>query len=237
MTVKGYYPSMSLGFGILFSVINMLAGTAFVVVGIMLIFSKGTALVGLMYLGIGAIPAGILAIATGALVMTASCHESVSTMKVASTLAIVALLAGGGIAGYAFFLSKNLPTNARKAFLNLDDEQKKTIEVQYGCCGYTDVKEGSEGCSSEQTCSDPIVEDQGAWLKVTVIVAAVAAGIQLFQLCCGMIVSGKMRTQQEKKMRKAKLSLVEEAQGGYKGKDKAKGKKKEKPKFAGRPKG
>lgn len=225
---------MSLGFGILFSVVNMLAGVVFLVVGIMLIFSKGTALVGLLYLGVGVIPAAILAIAAGALIMTASCHESVHTMKVANILAVTALIASAAIAGYAFFLSKNLPSNARKAFLKLDDTQKKTVELQFGCCGYTDTSEGSDGCESSQTCNEPIVNEQGGWLKMTVIVAAITAGVQIFQLYCGVIVVGKMRTQQEKKMRKAKLTLHEEAAGGYKHRGKSLRKDKPAGKVPGR---
>ena len=230
MTVKGYYPSVSLGFEILIAVINILAGSALLIFGVVIMLGEVAQMEGLILVGVLAIPGGVLAIASGGLALTGSCKESVNAVKTAYILSIITLVVVGGIAGYTFSVGGGLQESARRNWFQFNDEQKKTIESHYACCGFTSAAEKSEGCEPEQTCGEPLVADLGGKLKVLAIIAAVVAGIQLGAILCGCCVWGRMRGQQEHKMRKAKITLAEEAQGGYKhkGRGASSGKSKDK---------
>lgn len=82
MTLKGYYPSMSLGFEILLGVINVVAGCTLAVIGAMVVFNKSDVLCGFVYLGVAAIMAGAFVATAGGLAFFGSCREHVPSLRI-----------------------------------------------------------------------------------------------------------------------------------------------------------
>lgn len=218
MTVKGYYPSLSLGFEILLGCVNVIAGTGLLAFALVILFNKIVQLMGLALLALLGVPIGILAITAGALALNGSCRESVPTVKAAFILSSITLLCIGGLVAYTFATANSLPQSGRKTWFSLDDKDKQIIQSNYACCGFNSLNEKTADCEPEITCGEPLVTDLGSKLKILVIMGAVVGGVQLGAILCGCCVWGKMRSQQEKKKRKNPLSLAEEARGGYKSK-------------------
>lgn len=200
MTIKGYYPSATLGFTILISVISMVAGSALIGIGVLTIFNKQMAVLrGVLYLGVGTIVLGILCLASGIFTISGSCKESVNTVRTGFAFCILTLLAGGGLAGYCFSVSGGLQNDARKAWFQLTDDQKKLIEGSYACCGFTSTAERTEDCESELACSEPYLQQVSTRIKIVTAMAAIGAGIQLMAILCAGCLFSKMRAQQANK--------------------------------------
>ena len=154
---------------------------------------------GLLYVAIGSILVGTLGMAAGIFALNGSCDESVRTLNFAFWLSLVALLAGGGLAGYTFSVSGSLSTKTRTTWFSLPDERKQIVEAHYACCGFSSVDEKTDGCESQLACGDVFVEDLGNRIKVHIILAAVVAAIQIMAMTCGCCVANKMGKQQGRK--------------------------------------
>jgi hypothetical protein len=134
--------------------------------------------------------------------MLGSCRESPVAMNTATAIAIVALLAGGGVAGYAFMLGKGLPEASRKTWYALKLPQKKELEKKYACCGFTTVEEGTPTCKPDHPCEKKVVAELAGRLKITVILAAVVVGMQVGVIFCTCCMGQKIQSQQSRKAAK-----------------------------------
>lgn len=211
MTIKGYYPSASLGFEILIGFINILGGLALLIFSLYVMLGSVAKLQDLLLIGAFSIPGALLAVSSGVLALSGSCRESPGSLRASYIVAVITLLVVLGISGWAFILTSNVGDSSRRAWFSLSDEDKKAVESAYACCGFSSTSEGSEGCESAVICRTPVVADLGAKFKVLAIIAAVVGTIQLAAILCGCCVWGTMRSQQAKAMSKQGLSLEAQA--------------------------
>lgn len=200
MTVKGYYPSMSLGFDLIFALANCLASAALIAIGSITFFSPTLKILpSIIYLSVGALIVGIAGLFGGVMSMSGAYQESVTTIKTGFWLALATFVMGGGLAGYALSMAGGLADSTRHAWFQMSTEQKQLIESSHACCGFNSTSEMTEGCEADLACAESYMDEVGGRLKVLIILAAVVTGIQLFALLCGCCVSNKIQKQEARK--------------------------------------
>lgn len=208
MAVKGYYPSLSMGFDLLFAVVNCFSSGALIVIGSMTLLTPTLRILPhMVYLGIGAIVVGILGLFGGILAMAGAYQESVSTIKTGFWLSLATLLAGGGLAGYAFSMAGGIQDSTRHTWFQLSVEQKQLIQSVHSCCGFNSTAEKTEGCEADLACVEPYMGEVGGRLKILIILTAVVTGVQLFALLCGCCLSSKVQKQEARKRAKEAHNL------------------------------
>jgi len=211
MVLKGYYPSMSLGFTILLAGLNIVAGCAAIVFALLILFDKFSMALGMLYVTLIALVAGLVAIFAGIFAMVGSCQESPSSIRSSSYTSIAVIVLAGAAAGYAFALSGGLADTGRHNWLtSFADEQKRLMESKYACCGWDSKAESIKTCQSALPCVKPVVKAQGKKLLILAILAGGLAAIQLLAIFCDCCVAKKMKTQQNKDHHKSRLATMEE---------------------------
>lgn len=202
MVLKGYYASASLGFDLLFSAVGAIAGLGMIAIGCLVMLGEPTVTFGFKWLGVAGIIAGTLGFLSGVLAVTGGCTEKSQLINFSVTIAVLALIAGGGVAAYGIMMSRSVNQNARKTWSSMKPPQKVAIEKRYVCCGFTKVEERTEDCKPEKPCEKSVVGELAGRLKLTMIFAAVVAALQIGITLCGCIVGHKMQRQQTHKVLK-----------------------------------
>lgn len=213
MAIKGYYAAVSVGFQLLFALINLIAGTALVILGIVIMASEMMQLEGQILVGVLSIPVGLCAIAAGIMGIMGAFQESLNGVRAAYILAILTFLSAIGLGVYVYLSGTTLNESCRRTWHSLNQQQKQTIESTYGCCGYAFLADGTPGCQSTKTCNGPILADLGAKFRTMAILAAILAGIQVGAVLFECSVFSKLKERQNKMMKRSGITLAEQARG------------------------
>lgn len=210
--MKGYCNSVTLGIEMLVSLGNAIGGIVMMICSIVVMSSEVEILEGFMILaGIG-ITTGVFALLSGILALVGSCKEKVKCLKWGMIMSWIALLSGLAVVIYIYILSGNLSQTLSDNWNGFEDSQKETIEKAFSCCGWTNLREGTNQCHGFKTCEDPVTDDVQSKLTLLTSVTAVICGLQLAALICSSCVKGKMGKQQKKaKLKQQKKQSKEDS--------------------------
>lgn len=209
--MKGYCNSVTLGIELLVSLGNAIGGIVMTICSIVVLSSEVQMLEGFLCLAVLGIITGCFAILSGSLALGGSCKEKVKCLKWGMIMSWIALLSGLAVVIYIYIISGNLSDTLTANWNDFDDSQKETIETSFSCCGWSTLREGTDGCRGFKTCEDPVTDDVESKLTLLTSVTAVVCGLQLAALICSSCVKGKMSKQQKKtKLKKAKKQTKED---------------------------
>jgi hypothetical protein len=209
--MKGCLASLSLGFEILLSALNIIIGLAVLVLGIVIVAGKVEVIMGLLALGIACIVAGFVLLVAGLLSMMGSCSETPTAVKASYYASTLALLLATALAITAYTQTRDVPATSRTTWAQLDEGERMTAEETLGCCGLSTVTEmATSKCQSEVPCLPLLEALLSSRILILAMVCGVAAGIQLGAIFCGCCVYRKMKKQQKKRRKKEDKRAMEE---------------------------
>ena len=219
MAVVGYYATLCQGCTLTSSAINIGAGIALVVFGVMAIMDKTTVPFGYMYLGYLMIAAGLWILINVVLCMVGVIQESRPSAKGGMIGTILCIFLLIGILGFAFMLKGKIEKGGRDGYLKLADEEKVKIEKKYECCGWDDVeKDHTAECKSKHPCEEPFGKALGKTAMMRMIIPAAAILVQAFVLFTIGCYYRKVTKKNPKNKHDRNLSLAEQAQMKREGK-------------------
>lgn len=211
MVLRGYCPSISLGFEILLAGLNIILGVGIIAIGIMCIVDPVEAAMGMSAEGWTCVGLGFLVLSAGVLGMMGSCGEMPRAIRYGTYCSAMVIIAGSVIAGMAYSSSKSMDNTLRIAWAKVDDAQRNVVEKHLGCCGYSSTTDkATDGCESETPCHDILVQQIGDMYTSVAMFVGIAAGVQILAATCGCCVFRKMKKQQKKDATKERKRMLKE---------------------------
>lgn len=215
MTLKGFYPSLCLGFELCTSTVALVSGFALSIMGIFCVVNPIDKASGLNVLGFMAIALGILA-ATGCLItILGSCIESTRSIKYGAGIGLFCGIMALIILIMAALMSGSLNQTLAHAWNDLDPTTRGSIESEFLCCGYMSLTQASLDCQSDTICSEPVTAELKRKAEYVLYLCGLLLFFEFLSALLSAAVFSMMKKQKEKEMRKMGLNLQDEASDGY----------------------